>query len=91
MARNFGSFEELKQALVTLGPEDNIAAVRLTPELAAEILAHDPVNRKVRIHNLNKLRREIEGGHWDPRKCTPLRFLPTIRLADELDGRHTRR
>lgn len=85
MARSFTSFEELKTALETLGPEDTLTAVSLTPELAADILAHDPVNRKVRASNLAKLKREIEGGYWDPRKCTPLRFLPNVRLAD---GQH---
>jgi len=85
MALTFSSFEELKAALVALGPEENLAAVRLTPELAADILAHDPVNRKVRSSNLLKLKREIEGGYWDPRKSTPMRFLPGARLAD---GQH---
>jgi hypothetical protein len=85
MARIFASFDELKTALAALGPEENIAAVQLTPELATDILAHDPVNRKVRNSNLTKLKREIEGGFWDPRKSTPLRFLPGVRLAD---GQH---
>lgn len=85
MARTFGSFDELKAALMALGPEDQLSAIALTPELATEILAHDPVNRKVRSGQLIKLVREIEGGHWDPRKSPALRFLPTIRLAD---GQH---
>jgi hypothetical protein len=75
----------LKAALTALGPEENLAAVQLTPELAADILAHDPVNRKVRASNLTKLKREIEGGFWDPRKSTPLRFLPAVKLVD---GQH---
>lgn len=85
MARTFNSFDELKTALTALGPEEQLSAVHLSPELAAEILAHDPVNRKVRSANLAKLKREIEGGYWDPRKSTPLRFLPGLRLAD---GQH---
>jgi len=85
MARTFTSFDDLKTALEALGPEENIAALNLTPELAADILAHDPVNRKLRTSNLTKLKREIEGGHWDPRKSTPLRFLPGVKLAD---GQH---
>lgn len=85
MARTFASFDDLKTALEALGPEENIAAVQLTPELAADILAHDPVNRKVRGSNLAKLKREIEGGYWDPRKSTPLRFLPAMKLVD---GQH---
>jgi len=85
MARAFVSFDELKTALGALGAEDMLTAVLLTPELATEILSHDPVNRKVRGSNLAKLKREIEGGHWDPRKSTPLRFLPSLRLAD---GQH---
>ena len=78
----FASFDELKAAL---GLEEYLAAVHLSPELATDILAHDPVNRKVRNGNLAKIKREIEGGYWDPRKSTPLRFLPTLRLAD---GQH---
>lgn len=85
MARSFTSFEELKTALAALSQEENLAAVLLSPELAADILAHDPVNRKVRAANLTKLKRELEGGYWDPRKSTPLRFLPAMRLAD---GQH---
>jgi hypothetical protein len=83
--KTFVSFDDLKAALQTLGNEDILTAVALTPELAADILGKDPVNRKVRAGNLTKLKREIEGGHWDPRKCTPLRFLPSLRLAD---GQH---
>jgi hypothetical protein len=85
MARIFTSFDDLKVALTALGPEEQLPAVHLSPELATEILAHDPVNRKVRPANLAKLRREIEGGFWDGRKSTPLRFLPGFRLAD---GQH---
>jgi len=81
----FASFDDLKTALTALGPEDQLPAVTLSPELATDILAHDPVNRKVRKAQLLKLVREIEGGHWDPRKSPALRFLPTIRLAD---GQH---
>jgi hypothetical protein len=85
MARTFTSFTELKTALEALGPEEHIVAVQLTPALAADILAHDPVNRKVRGSNLAKIKREIEGGYWDPRKSSPLRFLPGAKLAD---GQH---
>jgi hypothetical protein len=85
MPRTFDSFDDLKTALTALGPEDLLTAVLLTPALAADILAHDPVNRKVRGGNLAKIKREIEGGYWDPRKSTPLRFLPSTRLAD---GQH---
>jgi len=85
MARTFTSFDELKTALTALGPEENLPAILLTPELATDILAHDPVNRKVRAANLTKIKREIEGGYWDPRKSTPLRFLPAMKL---IDGQH---
>ena len=85
MALSFASFEELKTALSTLGPEEIIPALLLTPELAVDILAHDPVNRKVRAGNIAKLMREIQGGHWDQRKSPPLRFLPTLRMSD---GQH---
>src|SRR5262245_52973400 len=85
MARSFASFDELMTALTALGPDDQLSAVSLSPELATDILAHDPVNRKVRRGNVLKLVREITGGHWDPRKSTAMRFLPTQRLAD---GQH---
>jgi len=85
MAQTFATFDELKKALTVLGPEEMLSAITLSPALAADILAHDPVNRKVRIGNLAKLTREIQGGYWDPRKSTPLRFLPALRLAD---GQH---
>ena len=85
MARTFTSFDDLKTTLATLGPEDMLPAVSLTPELAADILTHDPVNRKIRAGNLTKLRRDIEGGFWDAHKSSPLRFLPSRRLAD---GQH---
>lgn len=85
MARTFTSFDDLKATLATLGPEDMLPAVALTPELAADILAHDPVNRKVRSGNLAKIKRDIEGGFWDSRKSSPMRFLPTHQLAD---GQH---
>jgi hypothetical protein len=84
MARTFASFTDLKTALTTLGAEENLV-ILLSPELATDILAHDPVNRKMRAGNLLKLKREIEGGLWDWRKSTPLRFLPSMRLAD---GQH---
>lgn len=85
MARTFASFEELKTALAGLGPEDILAAVTLTPALATDILSHDPVNRKLRSGNLAKLERDIREGFWDARKAGPVRFLPTLRLAD---GQH---
>jgi hypothetical protein len=84
MASTFTSFDALKHALAELDPREPIW-VELTPELAAEILAHDPVNRKIRPGNLAKITREIEGGFWDPLKSPPIRFLPTMRLAD---GQH---
>lgn len=84
MARLFASFDDLKTALTTLGPEESLV-ITLTPELATDILAHDPINRKMRAGNLLKLKREIEAGLWDWRKSTPLRFLPSTRLAD---GQH---
>jgi hypothetical protein len=84
MARQFGTFDELQVALAALASDEQFS-VLLTPELAADILAHDPVNRKVRRGNVLKLVREITGGHWDPRKSTAMRFLPTQRLAD---GQH---
>jgi hypothetical protein len=85
MARTFASFDDLKTALTALESGENLPAVLLTPELATDILAHDPINRKLRGGNLTKLKREIEGGYWDPNKSTPLRFLPSSRLAD---GQH---
>jgi hypothetical protein len=88
MAQVFNNFAELKMALTSLtslGAEDYLAAVLLTPDLAADILSHDPVNRKIRMGNLAKLKREIEGGFWDARKCTAMRFLPSGRMAD---GQH---
>jgi hypothetical protein len=84
MVRTFATFEALKQDLANLAADD-LLMVSLTPELAADILAHDPVNRRLRPGNLTKLKREIEGGFWDSRKSTPLRFLPALRLAD---GQH---
>jgi len=85
MARTFASFDELATALKALGPEDFLAAVSLTPDLAADIMRKDPVNRKVRTGNLIRLKRDITEGFWDARKSSPLRFLPSIRLAD---GQH---
>lgn len=84
MARTFASFDDLKTALAALGPEEMLV-VDLTPYLATDILAHDPVNRKVRAANIAKIKRDIEGGFWDARKSSPLRFLPTFQLAD---GQH---
>lgn len=84
MARQFATFDELQTALKVLEADEHLP-VMLTPELAADILTHDPVNRKVRRANVLKLVREITGGHWDPRKSTAMRFLPTQRLAD---GQH---
>src|SRR4030095_16778449 len=57
----------------------------LTPELAQDILNHDPVNRKIRTANLHKLAREIRGQHWGPNKGTPTRVAPSGRMAD---GQH---
>lgn len=86
MTRTFRSFDELKAALAALGPEDILPAVSLTPELAADILAHDPVNRKVRPGNLARIARDIQSGNWDIRKSPPLRFLTdSYRLGD---GQH---
>jgi hypothetical protein len=85
MAHEFGSFTELKAALLALGPEDNLPAVLLTPELAQDILDHDPVNREIRKHKIEQLKREVTGGYWDLRKCTAMRFLPSGQMAD---GQH---
>lgn len=84
MARQFSTFTDLQIALAALNSDEHLP-VLVTPELAAEILGHDPVNRKVRRAKLLQLIREITGGHWDPRKSTAMRFLPTQRLAD---GQH---
>jgi hypothetical protein len=84
MAQTFATYDDLKTALMA-HPDQILPAVELTPALADDILAHDPINRKLRPLNLAKLRREIEGGHWDGRKSTAMRFLPTGRLAD---GQH---
>ena len=85
MARSFSSYLDLKAALTALGPEEILSAVELTPALAEDILNHDPVNREVRSSNVKKLQREIEGGHWDPRKSPFMRFDGEGRLAD---GQH---
>ena len=83
--QTFTSYLALKAALTALGPEETLPAVELTPALAEDILAHDPVNRDLRAGQVKKLAREIESGQWDPRKSPPLRFLPDGRLAD---GQH---
>ncbi len=86
MVRHFETYEELKTALEALSPEEAwLPSVLLTPALATGIIAHDPVNRKVRASNLAKLEREIVGGHWDPLKSSPIRFLPSFRMND---GQH---
>lgn len=84
MAR-FATYQDLKAALEALSPEEVLTAVELTPALAEDILTHDPVNREVRASNVKKLQREIEGGHWDPRKSPFMRFDAQGRLAD---GQH---
>jgi hypothetical protein len=81
----YGSFEELKRALLALAPDDVLASVELTPALAEDILAHDPVNRDPRKGHVARLHREIEGGHWNPRLSVPMGFLPKGNLAD---GQH---
>jgi hypothetical protein len=84
--KTFASYLELKAALQALGSDEILAAVHLTPALAEDILAHDPVNRDLRKSNLAKIKREIEGNHWDPRKAPLMRFLTdSFRLAD---GQH---
>jgi hypothetical protein len=83
--RTFDSFDALKSALQTLGPDDLLAGVELTPALAEIILAHDPVNRDLRPGHVARLQREIEGGHWRTSKSPPLRFLASGRMAD---GQH---
>lgn len=85
MTETFATFDDLKTALLTRGPEEPPLAVLLTPALAQDILDHDPVNRKVRDGNLARIVREIEGGHWNLNKCTAMRFLPSGRMAD---GQH---
>jgi hypothetical protein len=85
MAQSFADYSALKSALDALGPEDILQAVELTPALAEDILNHDPVNRGVRASNVKKLQREIEGGHWDPRKSPFMRFDARGRLTD---GQH---
>jgi hypothetical protein len=85
MSQQFTTFESLKLALLTRGQDEIPLVVMLTPELAQDILNHDPVNRKIRTGNLLKLEREIRGQHWDLNKCTPIRFLPSGRMAD---GQH---
>jgi hypothetical protein len=84
MAQEFGSFDDLQAALAALPPDEQLS-LRLTPELAQDILNHDPVNRKIRPANVQRLVREINGGHWDPRKSTAMRFLLSKRLGD---GQH---
>lgn len=85
MSQSFDTFDALKTALLTHGQDEAPLVVMLTPELAQDILNHDPVNRKIRTGNLHKLEREIRGGHWALSKCTPIRFLPSGRMAD---GQH---
>ena len=86
MARTFESFADLKTALIALGDEEMLTAVQLTPELAQDILNHDPVNRRLRPWKQAQFVREIEGRHWSFQKSTPLLFLaPVMRLAD---GQH---
>src|SRR4029453_4813565 len=41
--QRFATYQDLKAALEALNPEDVLAAVELTPALAQDILAHDPV------------------------------------------------
>jgi hypothetical protein len=86
MPREFASHEALIAALRT---EGHIADVLLTPALASDILAHDPMNRDLRKAHVAKLAREISAGHWDPEKSPPMRFIAsTGRLAD---GQHRSR
>jgi hypothetical protein len=82
MSRSFASYQDL---ITALKAEHSIPEVHLTPALAADILAHDPVNRDLRKGHVEKLKREILSGNWDARKSPPLRFLPNDRLAD---GQH---
>src|SRR5262245_12556932 len=83
MKKTYASYDKLVADLKALGPDDMLVAVELTPELASEILARDPINRTLDRPNVEKLKREIETGHWDWRKST-LGFYEG-RLAD---GQH---
>lgn len=80
----FNNYDEFKAAIVALG-EDNVLMFKLTPMLASEILAHDPVNREIRPGNLAKLEREMREGAWQTMKAPPMRFFNDGRLAD---GQH---
>lgn len=82
---HFTTHAEVKAALAALAPHEILSGVAYTPGLAEDVLAHDPVNRDVRLGQKKKLSREMTGGYWDPRKSPPLRFLPDGRLAD---GQH---
>jgi hypothetical protein len=84
MAQTFDTFAQLMTALRSW-PEDSLPTVLLTPALAAEILASDPVNRKIRMGNLERLKREITAGLWNVQKSSAMRFLDTNQLAD---GQH---
>lgn len=86
MAKEFTSYADLVTALKALTGDEILPSVSLTPTLAEEILAHDPVNRDLRKSNVEKLKREITGGYWDHRKSSLMRFLESDgRLAD---GQH---
>jgi hypothetical protein len=88
MSQNFASLVELQVALSKLPADGLLPAVTLTPELAKEILeVGNELNRKIRAGNLERLKREITQGWWDPRKSPPICFIGN-RLAD---GQHRAR
>jgi len=79
------TLESLMTALLARGADDPPMPMRLTPELAKDILDHDPVNREIRPGNLARIKREVEGGRWDARKAPTMKFLPSGRMSD---GQH---
>jgi len=81
----FATYQELVTAVRALDMEGVIPAVELTPDLATEILTHDPANRAIHTVNLRRLERAIKDGRWHVQKSPPLRFFSDGRLAD---GQH---
>lgn len=59
--------------------------IQLTRELAEEILANHPVNRRVRESNVERLKRAMLRGDWEATKSGFMRFLADHSLAD---GQH---
>jgi hypothetical protein len=79
------TLEALMTALLARGADEPPMPMRLTPELAQDILDHDPVNREIRPGNLTRIKRAIEGGRWDLKKAPLMKFLPSGRMSD---GQH---